>query len=314
MNCGNAAATNGHRGCAQGHQSLDLQPAGGVSTLIESAARLCEADIGHIARPTEAGYFQSLANYGFTERAQGGVRAHAVQGGAGKCDWPRSPGAHGSPYSRCGNRSRISDEHEIRKLGGYRSMLGVPLMREGTPIGVIAMARYAARPFTAKRMELITTFADQAVIAIENARLFDAEQARTRELAEALEQQTATADVLRVISSSPGDLEPVFQAMLANAVRICDASFGVLFRFEDGAWRAAAMVECIGICRVLATRITKTGATISSEPSRRDQADCSYHRCYDRTGLYRGRTDLAGRRQSWSSEPSSMSQCSRTTN
>src|SRR5262249_27847030 len=83
---------------------------------------------------------------------------------------------------------------------------------------------------------------DQAVIAIENVRLFEAEQARTRELAEALEQQTATSEVLRVISSSPGELDPVFQAMLANAIRICEANFGVLFRFEDGAWRAAAML------------------------------------------------------------------------
>src|SRR5262249_7181814 len=83
---------------------------------------------------------------------------------------------------------------------------------------------------------------DQAVIAIENVRLFEAEQARTRELAEALEQQTATSEVLRVISSSPGELAPVFQAMLANAIRICEANFGVLFRFEDGAWRAAAML------------------------------------------------------------------------
>src|SRR5262249_11248872 len=89
---------------------------------------------------------------------------------------------------------------------------------------------------------LLTTFADQAVIAIENVRLFDDVQARTRELSEALEQRTASSEVLQVISSSPGDLEPVFRAMLENAVRICEANFGVLFRYEDGAWRAAAML------------------------------------------------------------------------
>jgi hypothetical protein len=88
----------------------------------------------------------------------------------------------------------------------------------------------------------VTTFADQAVIAIENVRLFDEVQARTAELSEALEQQTATSEVLRVISSSPGNLEPVFQAMLANATRICEANFGVLFRFKGGAVEAAAMV------------------------------------------------------------------------
>ena len=85
------------------------------------------------------------------------------------------------------------------------------------------------------------TFADQAVIAIENTRMFEAEQHRTAELSEALEQQTATSEVLKVVSSSPGQLEPVFQAMLENAVRICGASFGVLFRWDNDAWHATAM-------------------------------------------------------------------------
>src|SRR5437588_5289665 len=109
-------------------------------------------------------------------------------------------------------------------------------------MGAIAMQRTAVRPFTDKQIELVTTFAEQAVIAIENARLFEAEQARTRELSESLEQQTATSQVLRVISSSPGELAPVFDAMLANAVKLCEASYGVLFRYEDGMIRAAAML------------------------------------------------------------------------
>ena len=131
---------------------------------------------------------------------------------------------------------------ELIRLDPYRTMLGVPLLREGNPIGVITLTRAMVRPFSEQQIHLVTTFADQAVIAIENARLFEAEQQRTYELSEALEQQTATSEVLRVISSSPGELELVFQAMLANAVRICEASFGVLFRFADGAWRAAAML------------------------------------------------------------------------
>ena len=114
-------------------------------------------------------------------------------------------------------------------------------MREGTPIGVIILVRKLPRPFTEKQIEPVTTFADQAVIAIENVRLFDEVQARTAELTEALEQQTATSEVLRTISSSPGELEPVFNAMLDNAVRICDAKFGTLYLCDGDAFRAVAM-------------------------------------------------------------------------
>src|SRR5262249_35779626 len=120
------------------------------------------------------------------------------------------------------------------------TMLSIPLLREGTPIGVIVLQRKSVQPFTEKQIELATTFADQAVIAIENVRLFDEGQARTRELSEALEQQTATSEVLRVISSSPGELEPVFQTMLANAVQICGAKFGVTSLREGDAFRVIA--------------------------------------------------------------------------
>src|SRR4029077_3940718 len=92
-----------------------------------------------------------------------------------------------------------------------------------------------------KQIELVSTFADQAVIAIENTRLFEAEQQRTRQLTESLEQQTATAEVLKVISSSPGELEPVFNALLANAIRICEATYGNLLLFEGSAFRAVAV-------------------------------------------------------------------------
>jgi GAF domain-containing protein len=113
-------------------------------------------------------------------------------------------------------------------------------MREGEPIGAIMLTRATVRPFTDKQIELVTTFADQAVIAIENVRLFEAEQQRTRELSEALEQQTATSEVRRVISSSPGELEPVFQAMLGNATKLCQASFGAMWLCEGDAFRVAA--------------------------------------------------------------------------
>src|SRR5215831_17934342 len=114
-------------------------------------------------------------------------------------------------------------------VGDYRSVVAVPILRDGLAIGSIAVARVPAGLLPDPQIELLKTFADQAAIAIENVRLFAAEQQRTRELSESLEQQTATSEVLRVISSSPGELEPVFQAMLENATRICEAKFGVLY-------------------------------------------------------------------------------------
>ena len=112
------------------------------------------------------------------------------------------------------------------KLMGFRAALGVPLIRDGRGYWVLTIC-FALKPrsFTEKQIELAETFADQAVIAIENVRLFDEVQARTRDLAESLEQQTATSEVLQVISGSPGELEPVFQKMLENATRICGAQF-----------------------------------------------------------------------------------------
>ena len=127
-----------------------------------------------------------------------------------------------------------------QKLGGYRTLLGVPLLRDKKCLGVIALTRSKVHPFTDRQIALVTNFAAQAVIAIENARLLNELRQRTTDLSESLEQQTATSEVLRVISSSPGELQPVFQAMLENAVRICEANFGTLHRFEGETYYAAA--------------------------------------------------------------------------
>lgn len=131
-------------------------------------------------------------------------------------------------------------KYVLRDIDPIRTELGVPMFRGNDLVGVIILYKLVVQPFTDKQIELVTTFADQAVIAIENTRLFDAEQQRTRELTESLDQQTATSEVLKVISSSPGELEPVFEAMLAMATRICDAKFGTIFRWDGDALRLVA--------------------------------------------------------------------------
>jgi len=131
--------------------------------------------------------------------------------------------------------------HHLARAAGWRSMLAVPMLREGNPFGAICVMRGEPGAFSETHIKLFRTFADQAVIAIENVCLFEAEQQRTRQLSESLEQQTAAAEVLRVISSSPGQLEPVFQSMLANAVRICEAKFGFMYRYDSDTWEVTAV-------------------------------------------------------------------------
>jgi two-component system NtrC family sensor kinase len=217
--------------------TFDLQAV--LDTLTESAARLCEAEMAAITRQKGNKHYWATS-YGFPLELSEYLKSI-----------PLEPG-RGSIVGRCLLEAKtihvpdlLADPEytfrEAQKKAGYRTMLCVPLLREGNPIGVVVLTRRAVRPFTDKQIELATTFADQAVIAIENVRLFEEVQARTRELSESLEQQTATSEVLGVISSSPGELEPVFQAMLENATRLCEAKFGTLLLSEGDALRMVAM-------------------------------------------------------------------------
>jgi GAF domain-containing protein len=201
-----------------------------LNTLADSAGRLCQAENVQIfLRDGEV--YRLVANNGFSPEWQEYVRQHPITAGR-----DRLVARTALLVAPVHTPDVLADSeytyHEGQRLAGYRAALGVPLVREGSCTGVMALTRQALLPFTAKQIELATTFADQAVIAIENVRLFEAEQQRTRELTESLEQQTAATEVLSVISSSPGELGPVFQAMLENAVRICDAKFGNIYRWD----------------------------------------------------------------------------------
>ena len=129
---------------------------------------------------------------------------------------------------------------EGQKIAGYRALLGVPLLRQNEVIGVFAVGRPAPGPFTQREIELVQTFADQAVIAIENVRLFEEVQARTRDLEEALQQQTATAEVLKAISRTAFDLGTVLETLVTTAARLCDAKYGIIFRRQGDVYRYAA--------------------------------------------------------------------------
>src|SRR5262249_19520535 len=122
---------------------------------------------------------------------------------------------------------------QIAKLAGARTVLAVPMVKENELMGAIVIYRQEVRHFTDKQIKLVTNFAAQAVIAIENTRLLNELRQRTDDLSESLEQQTATSEVLQVISRSPGELQPVFEAILVNATRLCGAQFGIL-NLDDG--------------------------------------------------------------------------------
>src|SRR5262249_48640425 len=213
-------------------------------TILAKAMQLCDAHLGFVWR-IENGTFLPAAERGVPPAFADYLRTQ----------WPYRPPPSTGTYQMWATKATVQ-VHDYRENRGYiegnpmsrafvdqggaRTALFVPMVSEGEVIGTIVIYRPEVRPFREKQMALVETFADQEVIAIENTRLFEAEQQRTRELAESLEQQTATSEVLQVISSSPGDLEPVFEAMLEKAIRICDAKFGGIYRCEGDVMRLVA--------------------------------------------------------------------------
>ena len=208
--------------------TFDLQPV--LETLIENATRLAGAEGGLLQR-FDGEVFQTLAEYGVSPEFSEYRRRNVIRPG------------RGSPIGRAALERRtihivdvLADPefqlHEAQRAAGYRSVLAVPMLREDQLVGLLFMWRTEVRAFTDKQIDLVATFADQAVIAIENARLLTELQTKNADLTEALEQQTATSEILRVISRSPTNAQPVFDAIAESAARLCDGFFGFVTRFD----------------------------------------------------------------------------------
>jgi GAF domain-containing protein len=216
--------------------TFDLQTV--LDTLTQSAALLCEAEMAGIVRPQGGAHYWVTA-FNFPPTFMEFIKARPILRDRGSIAGRvlldgrvvHSPDVLAEPDFTYG---------DAQKLGGYRTVLCVPLLREGSPIGVIVLTRHEVRPFTDKQIELATTFADQAVIAIENVRLFDEVQARKRDVQESLEYQTAISEVLNVISRSPSDVQPVLDTIAETAQRLCQSEQAYVMKLDRGRYYPAA--------------------------------------------------------------------------
>jgi GAF domain-containing protein/CheY-like chemotaxis protein len=218
--------------------TFDLRPV--LETLIESAVRLCHGEKGFIYKQDGELYRAVVAHGASPDFMADVVERNPIRVGRG------SATGRAVLERRAVHIPDILADPEytwaMDQLGGeIRTILAVPMLREDAVIGVIVIRRTEVQPFTDKQIELVTTFADQAVIAIENVRLLQELQVRNRDLTESLEQQTATSEILRVISSSPTDVQPVFDTIAANALRLCGALWSTVVRFEGKLMELAAI-------------------------------------------------------------------------
>jgi GAF domain-containing protein len=213
-----------------------------LDTLVESATRLCEAQDGFIFLP-EGEVFRAAARFGFTPEHHKFIEANPI-----KIDRDTVSGRTAVEGRVIHVTDVLTDpdfaRHDLQKTGGFRAALGVPLLREGKVIGVMFLSRTKPQPFTDKQIALVQNFADQAVIAIENVRLFEAEQRQRRELQESLEYQTAISDVLEVISRSPSNVQPVLDTITKTAQRLCGSEQAYILRLaETGRYHVAAAID-----------------------------------------------------------------------
>ncbi|MDF2972145.1 MAG: Adenylate cyclase [Microvirga sp.] len=214
-----------------------LQPV--FDTIVKSAARLCEADSATVFQLADDGNYHLVANHGYSPEYESLLRSRPLSPGRGT-----AVGRMALTRATVHIPDTLADPEytflQAQKLGGYRSILAVPLLRDGNAVAAIALGRSTVRPFSEKQIELVQTFAEQAVIAIQNMRLFEEVQARTAELQEALEYQTATSEVLNVISRSTFDLQPVLNTMVESAGRLCQAENVQIFLRDGEVYRLVA--------------------------------------------------------------------------